>query len=220
MRALSVCVQVSARAKKRGLPQMGTLGAGNHYAEVQVVDEIFDEAAARKMGIDTVGQVRVNAARHACATFDQVHFNMGLMQDDVLAFPTAGKQGAQHTCGSVSIRFLTERPRGSCAQEASQPLPDFMRPKSISNKQPRKVLTKCAHACVCAQVCVMIHSGSRGLGHQVATDALVEMEAAMGRDGIKTNDRQLACARINSKEGQVSHMFFSCLTWCQSDCAT
>jgi RNA-splicing ligase RtcB len=36
---------------------MGTLGAGNHYAEVQVVDEIFDEAAARKMGIDTIGQV-------------------------------------------------------------------------------------------------------------------------------------------------------------------
>jgi RNA-splicing ligase RtcB len=53
------CVQVSARAKKRGLPQMGTLGAGNHYAEVQVVDEVFDEAAARKMGIDTVGQVRL-----------------------------------------------------------------------------------------------------------------------------------------------------------------
>lgn len=30
------CPQVSARAKKRGLPQMGTLGAGNHYAEIQV----------------------------------------------------------------------------------------------------------------------------------------------------------------------------------------
>ena len=34
--------KVSARAKKRGLPQMGTLGAGNHYAEIQVVDEIHD----------------------------------------------------------------------------------------------------------------------------------------------------------------------------------
>lgn len=45
----------------------------------------------------------------------------------------------------------------------------------------------------------MIHSGSRGLGHQVATDALVQMETAMARDGIKTNDRQLACAKINSK---------------------
>lgn len=38
--------KVSARAKKRGLPQLGTLGAGNHYAEIQVVDEIFNEYAA------------------------------------------------------------------------------------------------------------------------------------------------------------------------------
>ena len=38
---------------------MGTLGAGNHYAEIQVVDEIFDEAAARKMGIEQTGQVCV-----------------------------------------------------------------------------------------------------------------------------------------------------------------
>lgn len=48
----------------------------------------------------------------------------------------------------------------------------------------------------------MIHSGSRGLGHQVATDALTEMERAMSRDKIRTNDKQLACARINSEEGQ------------------
>ncbi|XP_071806892.1 RNA-splicing ligase RtcB homolog [Asterias amurensis] len=99
--------KVSARAKKRGLPQLGTLGAGNHYAEIQVVDEIYNEHASKKMGIDHVGQV-----------------------------------------------------------------------------------------------CVMIHSGSRGLGHQVATDALVAMEKAMKRDKIDVNDRQLACARIHSPEGQ------------------
>lgn len=99
--------KVSKRAKKRGLTQLGTLGAGNHYAEVQVVDEIFDEAGASRMGIGKVGQV-----------------------------------------------------------------------------------------------CVMIHSGSRGLGHQVATDALVTMERAMARDDIVLNDRQLSCARINSTEGQ------------------
>jgi len=71
------------------------------------------------------------------------------------------------------------------------------------------------------QVCVMIHCGSRGLGHQVATgrnkhlffieinssrmsisDALVAMEKAMKRDQIQTNDRQLACALIHSEEGQ------------------
>jgi len=99
--------KVSQRAKKRGLPQLGTLGAGNHYCEIQIVDEIYDKAAASKMGIEFEGQV-----------------------------------------------------------------------------------------------CVMVHSGSRGLGHQVATDALTEMERAMARDKIHTNDRQLACARINSKEGQ------------------
>merc|ERR1711936_1005016 len=97
----------STRAKKRGLPQLGTLGAGNHYAEIQVVDEIFDKWGASKMGIETIGQV-----------------------------------------------------------------------------------------------VIMIHSGSRGFGHQVATDALVAMEKAMRRDGIQVNDKQLACARIHSKEGQ------------------
>lgn len=49
------------------------------------------------------------------------------------------------------------------------------------------------------QVTIMIHSGSRGLGHQVATDALAEMEKAMKRDNIEVNDRQLACARIASR---------------------
>eukprot|EP00128_Syssomonas_multiformis_P006884 Colp12_sorted_trinity150504_noHs@7902 len=99
--------KVSQRAKKRGLPQLGTLGAGNHYAEIQVVDEIYDKFAASKMGIETKGQV-----------------------------------------------------------------------------------------------CIMIHSGSRGLGHQVATDALVQMEKAMAKDNIHVNDRQLACARIHSQEGK------------------
>ena len=48
----------------------------------------------------------------------------------------------------------------------------------------------------------MVHCGSRGFGHQVATDALVQMEKAMKRDRIEVNDKQLACARINSPEGQ------------------
>lgn len=51
--------KVSMRAKKRGLPQLGTLGAGNHYAEIQVVDEIYDKWAASKMGIEMKGQVCV-----------------------------------------------------------------------------------------------------------------------------------------------------------------
>ena len=99
--------KVSNKAKKRGLNQIGTLGGGNHYTEVQVVEEIYDEAAASKMGIQSVGQVMI-----------------------------------------------------------------------------------------------MIHTGSRGLGHQVASEAVQKMDKAMHRDKIRTNDRQLACTRINSKEGK------------------
>lgn len=98
---------VSNRAKRRGLKQLGTLGAGNHYAEIQVVDEIYNQQAASTMGIGQIGQV-----------------------------------------------------------------------------------------------CIMIHTGSRGLGHQVATDALTVMERAMARDRIELNDRQLSCARISSHEGK------------------
>ncbi|CDJ53080.1 hypothetical protein EBH_0054550 [Eimeria brunetti] len=95
--------KVSIRAKKRGLPQMGTLGAGNHYLEVQVVEEVYDKFAADKLGL------------------------------------WKGQKG---------------------------------------------------------QVCVMVHSGSRGLGHQVATDALVAMEACMQKNKFNPIDKQLACAPI------------------------
>ncbi|MFH1590756.1 MAG: RtcB family protein [archaeon] len=50
---------VSARAKKRGRTQLATLGSGNHFIEVQYVDEIFDEEAAKAFGITKVGQVTV-----------------------------------------------------------------------------------------------------------------------------------------------------------------
>ncbi len=49
--------RVSARAKERGTPQLGTLGSGNHFLEVAVVDEIYEQDIARVMGIDRVGQV-------------------------------------------------------------------------------------------------------------------------------------------------------------------
>jgi tRNA-splicing ligase RtcB len=120
--------KVSKRAKKRGINQLGTLGAGNHYVEVQVVDEVFDHRVAQRLGIGTKGQV-----------------------------------------------------------------------------------------------CIMIHSGSRGLGHQVATDALLEMESAMTRDGILVNDRQLASARIKSKEGQDYLVAMSCAAnyaWANRSCIT
>ncbi len=50
---------LSERALQRGRPQLGTLGAGNHFLEVQVVDEIFDEEIGRALGITELGQVTV-----------------------------------------------------------------------------------------------------------------------------------------------------------------
>lgn len=100
--------KVTKRAKKRGLPQLGTLGAGNHYAEIQVVDEIFDKWVDEPP-------------------------------------PTPPPPPA---------------PLALC------PARTLHRRAAASRMGIEEV----------GQVCVMIHSGSRGLGHQVATDALVEME--------------------------------------------
>jgi tRNA-splicing ligase RtcB len=51
--------RVSQRAKERGIPQLGTLGSGNHFLEVAVVDEIYEPDTAGVMGLDRVGQVVV-----------------------------------------------------------------------------------------------------------------------------------------------------------------
>ncbi len=99
--------KVSNRAKKRGHNQLGTLGAGNHFLEVQVVDKIYDPEAAKVMGITHEGQVTV-----------------------------------------------------------------------------------------------MIHTGSRGLGHQVASDYLLLMERAVRKYGIRPPDRELASLPFKSPEAQ------------------
>jgi tRNA-splicing ligase RtcB (3'-phosphate/5'-hydroxy nucleic acid ligase) len=98
---------LSVRARERGLGQLGTIGSGNHFIELQRVDEVFDPEAAAVFGLR----------------------------------------------------------RG--------------------------------------QVTALIHSGSRGLGHQVCTDHVKIMDAALPRFGITLPDRQLACAPLSSPEGQA-----------------
>ncbi len=97
---------VSYKALDRGKDQCGTLGSGNHFIEVQVVDEISDEKAAAIMGIEK------------------------------------------------------------------------------------------------DQICVMIHSGSRGLGYQICDDSLVQLRGVPKKYGIELPDRQLACAPVDSPEGE------------------
>ena len=98
---------VSPEARQRGGGQIGSLGAGNHFLEVQVVDRIFDAGAAEAFGL---------------------------------------------------------------------------RPGTLT---------------------VMIHCGSRGLGHQTCQDQLKLMGPAMARHGITVPDRQLACVPAVSREGQA-----------------
>jgi tRNA-splicing ligase RtcB (3'-phosphate/5'-hydroxy nucleic acid ligase) len=98
---------VSDRARERGAGQLGTMGSGNHFVELQRVARVFDEQAAEAYGL----------------------------------------------------------------QEG--------------------------------QITVLIHSGSRGLGHQVCTDYVKQMDAAMRRHGIELPDRQLACAPASSPEGRA-----------------
>ena len=97
---------VSSRAKQRGGPQLGTLGSGNHFIEIQEVVEIYDAQAARAFGL-----------------FE-------------------------------------------------------------------------------GQLALSIHSGSRGLGHQVCSDYVKELQSAVRKYGIELPDRQLVCAPLSSPEGR------------------
>ncbi len=55
----AVFSKISDKARKRGKPQFGTLGSGNHFAEIQKVEKIYNEEAAKAFGLDQEGQVTV-----------------------------------------------------------------------------------------------------------------------------------------------------------------
>ena len=114
--------KVSERAKQRGAPQLGSLGAGNHFLEIQKVAEIYDTDAAKAFRVKDIGQIMV-----------------------------------------------------------------------------------------------MIHTGSRGFGHQVCTDHLRVIEQATRKYNIWLPDRQLACAPVKSKDGQDYLKAMACaanFAWC------
>lgn len=78
---------VSEQAKKRQRDEMGTLGSGNHYLEVQVVDEIFDETAARAYGL-AAGQVVVSLHCGSRGLGHQI--GTDYLREMVMAAPAAG----------------------------------------------------------------------------------------------------------------------------------
>jgi len=118
--------KVSQRACERGSQQLGTLGSGNHFIEVQQVAEIYNAQAAHVMGINEPGQVLV-----------------------------------------------------------------------------------------------LIHTGSRGFGHQVCTDYVKLFDTVSKEYGITLPDRQLACAPVNSGEGQDYLVAMACaanFAWANRQC--
>ncbi len=120
--------KVSDKAKKRGIPQLGTLGSGNHFLEVEAVEEIYDKETARAFGIEEVGQILV-----------------------------------------------------------------------------------------------LIHTGSRGLGHQICTDYVKLMGEAVREFHIELPDRQLACAPLSSAYGKDYLSAMKCAAnyaWANRQCIT
>jgi len=77
----------------------------------------------------------------------------------------------------------------------------FLEVQAVKEVYDKEVAS--VYGLVPGQVCIMIHCGSRGLGHQVCTDHLRVLEEATKQYGITLPDRQLACAPLDSPEGRA-----------------
>jgi len=83
--------KIDDKSKQRGAPQLGTLGSGNHFLEVQVVDKIFDVRIAKAFGIDEIGQVAIlihtggRGLSHGVCTYYLRKFEREMRKDSVLS---------------------------------------------------------------------------------------------------------------------------------------
>jgi len=114
---------VSDRAMERGLPQLGTLGSGNHFLEIQKVHEIYDEPAARAFGIRAAGQVLVmihcgsRGFGHQVATdyielMENAYGVKGLPDRELVHAPFKSSQGQQYyrsMCAAVNYAFANRQ---------------------------------------------------------------------------------------------------------------
>jgi tRNA-splicing ligase RtcB (3'-phosphate/5'-hydroxy nucleic acid ligase) len=100
---------VSDTARKRGAPQLGSLGSGNHFLEVQKVDKIFDERAAKAMGIENEGQLTVlihcgsrGFGHQICTDYLRVSeaalrkYNISLPDRELACVPNNSKEGENY----------------------------------------------------------------------------------------------------------------------------
>ncbi len=83
--------KIDEKSKQRGAPQLGTLGSGNHFLEVQVVDDIFDERLAKAFGIEETGQITIlvhtggRGFSHGVCTYFLRKFEREMSKDPVLS---------------------------------------------------------------------------------------------------------------------------------------
>ena len=124
--------------------------------------------------------------------------NKGLGLPEDLDFIESGGAlpGADAAAVSDRAKQRGARPAGHPGQR--QPLPRGCRWSTRSSTPAAAA----AFGLEAEQIVVLIHSGSRGLGHQVCTDYVRRMDRAAGRYGITLPDRQLACAPLSSPEGE------------------
>jgi tRNA-splicing ligase RtcB len=114
---------ISERAMERGIPQLGTLGSGNHFLEIQKVEEIYDEAAARAFGLDAPGQVLVmihcgsRGLGHQVATdfieaMENVFGVAGLPDRELVHAPFKSPEGQSYyraMCAAVNYAFANRQ---------------------------------------------------------------------------------------------------------------
>ncbi len=115
--------EISDRALERGIPQLGTLGAGNHFLEIQKVEEIRDPAAARVFGIDVPGQVMVmvhcgsrglghQVATDYIETMERAFGSAGLPDRELVAAPFTSAEGQRYyraMCAAVNYAFANRQ---------------------------------------------------------------------------------------------------------------
>ncbi|KAJ4458906.1 putative tRNA-splicing ligase RtcB [Paratrimastix pyriformis] len=203
---------VSSRAKKRGRTQMGTLGAGNHYAECVVCVRRRRDGA---LEVDNRLQMSVFACRVTAITGFSLFphptsrsWGGGVSSpqiqvvDEICNPAAASHMGIEFTGQPTMGGERLHIPSAACRGYVIIPQRDCLCMNSLRNSNFLDPLGV-----------VMLHKrdlGSRGFGHQVATDALIEMEKAVSEEKTVLNDKQLACAKIGSPIGQAYLKGMSC----------
>ena len=114
---------VSERALQRGIPQLGTLGAGNHFLEMQKVDQIFDKEIAKSFGIDEEGQIMVmihcgsRGLGHQVASdyikkMEDKYGTEGLPDRELINAPISSELGQKYynaMCAAVNFAFVNRQ---------------------------------------------------------------------------------------------------------------